>query len=481
LRPMSVLPLRCRWLGVLILVMVSLMSITRNEDTFAAPQWSQSTSQFFRPSGHLNYMYDPGIMVPLRDGTVLCLDGYHSSLDQQQENLVEAADGQRYGYGLGMVELFEPEKGTSKVLTKLPYLLFSHDGRKSDKVTSAIELNDGRIFIVGKFHENKPHTVVEPDAFGLLYDWHNNTCEVIRSTGDIKPRDLVTLHLLPDDRVLILGGEIGSRPDDSWKLSPDVRVLAFDPKSKQISAIGKLKHTRYGHATVPISDTQYMIFGGWGPSEEESKERYCDIYNPDGTCHTWLYRQRTREVELFDTKTGISKIVGHTLTDRCNFSAIALPDGKVFIHGGPLRTHGALGYHSSELYDPATGESRSVGEAWTPENVSADKIPYRLYGEGEAFRAALKESNILLAGWSWAHLYDYRKLGEEAALKKHDACKLLEARECHHLVKTASGKLFVMGGESMGPETTSRIGHFRGSASLIEEFVFSVKSDKKGE
>lgn len=503
--------------AIAILLLVTALAGCTSSNMFNA---NQQKSKYFKPAGHLNYEYDPGVILPLRNGKILALGGIQHIKKNQPEKFFQAEDGKMYGYGSGMTELFDPDTGQTKVLTKMPFKFYVL-GAPNRRQMKAIELEDGRIFIVGKFEDNRDvppdeakrryekwfgkdcrhklpvfsknragvqlHSIApctEPHLFGLIYDWRNHTFEIVNTPDEIPPRYMVTLNLLPDGRVLIIGGSIADGGEMGYSGNyPETRVLIFDPKTKKISVVGNLLHTRYGHETIPLSDTKFMLFGGWGVSDTEAKETFCALSNPDGTCNWTRHHERTREVEVYDLKTGLSRIVGHTLGGRYDFSAIRFPNETVFINGGAVSS--LRGYPASELYDLKTGTSTYIGESRMPEKLKhatpEDLIPYHLFGEGIWYRAIGDGEIVLIVGINQAFVYDWHDFTNESALKKHHfPDKLLSLRDDHHLVKTPDGRVFVIGGLAYSDMTGSAVQGKR-AANLIEEFVYPTKESAKGE
>lgn len=470
-----------------------------------------SQSKHFKAAGELKYEYDPGVFVPLRNGKILALDGMHYK--NEPERFIRAADGKTYGYGHGMVELFDPANGITEVQTQLP-ITFERDvaAAANRRQMQAIELLDGRIFIVGKVAVNstmannplwkqmpvqqKPRSfddnfhylpiysksnpnqklksiapLSEPNLFGIIYNPTTQAVELINSPESLPPRWFVGMNLLPDGKVLITGGCVTL--DSTWKDFPETRVLSFEPKTKQFNVVGQLQHARFGHQAIPISASKFMLIDGYGVSDAEAKKKYCTYSNQHTSEQFLAPLSKTHEVEVFDLNTGKSKIAGQTLTGRYDFSAIPLQNGTVFIHGGAVGCLG--GYDASELYDEKTGITTYVGENHTPKgdgfNSHEEIVPYRLQGEGVDYRAVLKADEIILVGREKAYIYDWRKIKDRHWLQlNNQPDRLLMPRFHHHLIKSSDGRVFIMGGLAYGMLTGSSVQNPR-RAYLIEEFV----------
>ena len=458
----------------------------------------------------------------MRNGKIIALDGRQYN-DGTPQRFYQAEDGKRYGYARGMTELFDPDTGETKVLTRMPFVFYQF-GAPNSRQMQAIELEDGRIFMVGRFQENRPKSAdsqeprdctkenewhylpiyskvkpgmqlksiapcTERDMFGLIYDWRNSTFEVVNVPERLPPRFMVTMNLLRDGRVLIIGGAIsfaGHERYESWRYFPEIRVLTFNPQKNHFAVVGNLQHARYGHETVPLSDTEFMMIGGFGPSETEAKETFTNLYGLQE------HYSRTRDVEIFDLKTSHSRVVGRTLEGRYDFSAIPLPDAKILIHGGAVDS--LTGHSASELFDVKTGKTVYVGQKRSPEQLKKGPSyqgdePYYLPGEGICFRSVRNGNSVLMAGADMAVIYNSQQFTDVKPLTQHVSDKLLMPREDHHLISTPgkgasvedqhlaikpNDRVFVMGGRSYGyaPGGIRDLGY----ASLIEEFVYPAKA-----
>jgi hypothetical protein len=126
---------------------------------------------------------------------------------------------------------------------------------------------------------------------------------------------------LPDDRVLIIGGE------DETNLFPS-RVYAFNPATETFAPFAELSSGRTGHIALSLHTGEVLVTGG----------ARAVLASPDA--------------ELINHATGA---VTPTLTSparrRIHAAATLLMDGKVFICGG---LSGAPATDSVEVYDPET-------------------------------------------------------------------------------------------------------------------------------
>jgi hypothetical protein len=174
-------------------------------------------------------------------------------------------------------------------------------------------LLDGRVFVGGM----------------MIYDPALGNCKLVKQITRV--RTDATATLLPDGRVLVLGGL------DSGHLGPgETRYVdneIYNPVTDTWSAAGSLLFKRYGHTAIGLRDGvavlgAVLVFGGMTEP------------GPD-----WPYD------EVFDPVTGTSKPAGTLIHFGAGRTATLLPDGRVLVAGGV----------ESDLYDPVTNSWRSAG------------------------------------------------------------------------------------------------------------------------
>ncbi len=399
----------------------------------------------FRSVGKLNFVYNPGSFVALRSCKILAIGGVQLSDGQTPEKNFSAEDGKTYGFGIGMTELFDPKTGTTKVITQLPYGIWQRTIPVPYRQIRSIELKDGRILIVGFFVGER--TNPPSDLFALVYDLTRHTVVEVKCPQGISPRHMATLHLLRSGKVLILGGASDPRLDVAWK-KRESDVLLFDPENNHLSVTGALQHARYGHESLEISDSKFLLFGGWGPSDAEAKEKVCRQFDQAGKCISESEKMHTVEVEEFNLKNGLSRIVGHTLLPRYDFSALQLPNRRILILGGPRFNQSSN--RAAELYDPQTGKTELVGDPLGEESVADnafDKTPYFFGGGSLYFRAAILKDFIVSVGAMAARIYEAPLVSPVPASSPSTLDRPVVSRRNHHVLVTYDKRLFVIGGE----------------------------------
>lgn len=171
----------------------------------------------------------------------------------------------------------------------------------------------------------------KPTASAELY---NPKTGRFSPTGSMNaPRVNHTATLLPDGRVLIVGGDGPSGPRASAEL--------YDPVTGKFTATASMTTVRVGHTATLLPDGHVMVAGG------------------DGALEDSLAANILASAELYDPVTGTFSPAGSMATGRQFQTSTLLPDGRVLIAGGADGTTSpgrgmvtAVAPASAELYEP---------------------------------------------------------------------------------------------------------------------------------
>ena len=170
---------------------------------------------------------------------------------------------------------------------------------------------DGRVLSVGGAHTGVAQRLAE------VFDPRTETFEPVASPLEGERRSLHAAHLMPDGRVLVLGGEVRA----GTAVTPLDTVLRFDPATQVLSLDGRLAAPRTVVRSLLLPDGLVRLFGGQTP--DEPALRVVEAYLPGPA--------QPRPLTPMPAGRG-----WHTLT--------MLPDGRVLILGGddaagqPVRT-----------------------------------------------------------------------------------------------------------------------------------------------
>jgi N-acetylneuraminic acid mutarotase len=228
--------------------------------------------------------------------------------------LVTGGNAGYSGPALASVEIYDPTRGTWSAAPPLSVPRRGH---------SATRLADGRVLVVGgRFSTNDP----DVHASAEIYDPVSGTWS---PTGSLlTPREGHSATLLPDSRVLVVGGYY-----QSWLASAEV-YDAVSGAWREIAA--PLACHGVAHTATLVSDGKVLIAGGACASGISGIRDDAEVYDPaTSSWHATTALPAIREA--------------HTAT--------LLPDGTVLIAGGD--TGAPPRYDSALIYDPA-------GRVWSP-------------------------------------------------------------------------------------------------------------------
>ncbi|HEU0209583.1 MAG TPA: kelch repeat-containing protein, partial [Candidatus Udaeobacter sp.] len=240
-------------------------------------------------------------------------------------------------------------------------------------------------------------------------------------------RDLHTATLLPNGKVLVVGGSpIGPPSFASAEL--------FDPAANGgfggWTATGSLGTARAGHTATLLPDGKVLVTGG-------VNSYYDDDFN--------YFSFVLASAELYDPASGTWSTTGPLSTMRVFHTATLLPNGKVLVTGGEGSGGGVL--PSAELYDPVAGTWSSTGPLGTAREFHTATL--------------LPDGKVLVAGGSVggggsfngclvsAELYD------PASGNWSDTGSLNNARTYHKAALLPTGKVLVLGGSGNASELAS--------------------------
>lgn len=176
-------------------------------------------------------------------------------------------------------------------------------------------LPNGKVLVVGGQDTGGPTATAE------LY---NPATGVFSPTGSMAlVRGRHTVTSLTNGKVLVVGSQVSSSP---------ICTEIYDPGTETFSSGGALNTYRHGHTATRLQNGMVLVVGGFG------------YLTPPGTYLS--------SAELYDPATGNWTLTGSMSTPRSGHVAVLLTDGKVLVLGGITATGYAPG---AELFDPATG------------------------------------------------------------------------------------------------------------------------------
>jgi hypothetical protein len=362
--------------------------------------------------------------------------------------------------------------GSATIATAQSSGSFSRTGNMTTarSFSSATLLPNGQVLIAGGDSNSGGNSTL---ASAEVYDPDAGR---FRAAGTMTTaRRLHTATLLPDDKVLIVGGygEAGGAL---------ASAELFDPVSGIFSATGNLGTARGGHTAIMLQTGKVLVIGGYGTNtypDVAPAELYdpasrtfsaagayvgqdgCDICPPaillgDGT----VLFPGQYPAQLYDPTSDSFSPSGMVISDQS--AAAALTNGKVLLAGGE---DCCRRLSSAELYDPVAHVFASTGKmAWPRVWHTLNWLPNGMVlAAGGETDSCAGNSCFFAGSVATAELYDpsagtFLPTGNMAA-----------ARETHTATLLRDGRVLVAGGVSYGG-----IGMFGGSLASAELYAPDV-------
>lgn len=301
------------------------------------------------------YLYDPASDSWTATGNMIESGGQTTALLLDGKVLV--AGGGPTGTS---AELYDPVTGIWTATGSM--------GAKRYGFTAA-QLPDGRVLVLGGDSESdgsNRHLVISAEVYDpATGSW--------TATGNAIEKGMVAATLLPNGKVLALGGADG-------------HAALYDPATGSWTATGSMRVKRQGFTATKLPDGKVLVAGGvTGSAGGAPPLASAELYDPGTGSWTptgrmaiarkwftatlllngkvlvaggWNYQGSAiwappRESELYDPSTGTWTATANVITARAGADAILLLDGRVIVEGGDGGDNvGAL--ISAELYDPGS-------------------------------------------------------------------------------------------------------------------------------
>jgi hypothetical protein len=246
-------------------------------------------------------------------------------------------------------------------------------------------------------------------ASGFLYESNPRAVNTITrdASGSVtpaapmlEPRSGHTATLLPDGKVLMVGG---MRRNQDFYRSAEL----YNPVNGKFQATGDMAIPRVGHAAVLLHSGKVLIVGGW------------------------IAHGETDSAEIYDPATGKFATLTKMTSKRSNPAAAVLASGDVLITGGAA-TSGPGGLASAEILHAATGVFEPLGP------MHSARV--------EQTMTVLPDGRVLIAGGRGGTVTASAEIFDPATKKFTVTGDLLAARYKHCAGLLPDGRVLIAGG-----------------------------------
>ncbi len=334
---------RWRWLIVIVgLAPAAVMPMQSNGATSGSGGWTTVGAMGSARAQHT--------AILLRGGQVLVTGGYDDK-----------------GRPLASAELYNPATTTWTSTGPMTVARGDH---------TATLLSDGRVLVAGGLPTCYPPCNALTSA--ELYtpstgSWTPTGPMVVGRFGH-------TATLLPNGKVLVVGGESGAGAGAMTLASAEL----YDPSTGLWAPTGALAAARSFHTATLLASGKVLVAGGDPFSYQALRIASAELYDPGTGMWTPTSSMTTarsyftatllgdgkvlaaggahdgnNSAEVYDPSVGTWTLTSPMIEVRRDHTATLLPSGQVLVSGGANATAGALA--SAELYEPATGTWTAAG------------------------------------------------------------------------------------------------------------------------
>jgi hypothetical protein len=309
-------------------------------------------------------LYDPVAGTFTATGSMTAARGGHTATLLPNGKVLIAGGDVEGGMGLApSAEVYDPTVGTFAAMGNVLAAWFGH---------TATLLTNGKVLIAGGVGLCCGDENARDGAFAWA-DIYDPSAGKFTTTGDMTvARGGQGATLLPNGKVLIVGGEFPSEPSGEYVALASAET--YDPTAGAFAATGSMITARRWPATTLLPTGKVLVAGGLDSSTVLAS------------------------AELYDPTAGTFAATDSMTTAREYHTATLLPSLGVLVAGGSHDGTDALA--SAELYDPTAGTFAATGSMTTAREFHTATL--------------LSSGKVLIAGGSSgvaplasAELYEY--------------------------------------------------------------------------
>jgi len=283
---------------------------------------------FVDPTGRVMRaeLYDPGTGTWAATGSMVAPRSSYSATSLADGKVLVAGGivaGDSADDQVPFAELYDPVSGTWTATGAMATDRAYH---------TATLLTDGRVLVAGGAQDG-----VRGGPVAELYDPISGTWTAAGNMITPTPRSGHTATLLPDGKVLVVGGVHSIE----HSIEPVASAKLYDPESGTWSATQGLVEPRSGHSATLLPNGSVLVAGGM-TSESTSGSGGHELL---------------ASAELYDSASGTWSATASMVDARQAHTATLLPDGSVLVAGGNgfRSPPGGVVLASAELYNPGSG------------------------------------------------------------------------------------------------------------------------------
>lgn len=309
---------------------------------------------------------------------------------------------------------------------------------------TATLLPDGRVVVIGGERLQPRRDML---ASVEIYDPSTDTWAP--STALPESRANHTATLLDDGTILVIGGGRHNAIGVPSGLDVRATALLYDPSTGASVSLGPTRAPRHGHQAVRLPSGRILVVGG---SDDNS-----EIKPAQGAQNPQPFGRALASAELFDPVTRVFTDTSSMSAGRFAFTAVLLADGRVMVSGGANYEGEAQSLATSELYDEATGRFTP-----TADFAGVDRLHHGA--------ARLTDGHVLVFGGKRANiafLPDAQRWSPETGLFTRVA-NIPPGRTIPVVLPLPDGAALIVGGyacprSSCAPLTTTTVLHADGT------------------
>jgi N-acetylneuraminic acid mutarotase len=236
-----------------------------------------------------------------------------------------------------------------------------------------------------------------------------------------------TATLLDDGTILVVGGGQSNAIGLPSGLQVRTEALIYDPTTDSYESLGPNLVPRHGHHAVGLPSGEVLLVGG---ADDEST-----VKPSQGNSNPQPFGNALASAEIYDPDTKTFHEAGSLAEARYAFGLAPLADGRVLVSGGSSYDSMALSLVTAEIFDEESGSFTSGGAFDGLDRLFHSQVAL---ADGRVFVFGGKQSNVAFL--------DDTQIFDATSSTWVAGAPLPPARTATVSVPTAEGGALVVGG-----------------------------------